>query len=65
MIVDRCIRNNDKCFDIIDCKTSQFRESFFIKTTEEWNAINNKIVNAPSAASFNNCILQQGMAMTK
>ena len=28
-IVDHHIRNNNKCFDIQDCKTTQFRESFF------------------------------------
>ena len=62
-IVDRRIRNNDKCFDTKDCKTPQFKESFFNKTTEEWNALDNNIVNAPSAASFNHRILQQGLAM--
>ena len=62
-IVDRRIRNNDKCFDIKDCITPQFKESFFNKTTEEWNALDNNIVNAPSAASFNHRLLQQGLAM--
>ena len=62
-IVDRRIRNNDKCFDIKDCITPQFKESFFNKTTEEWNALDNNIVNAPSAASFNHRLMQQGLAM--
>ena len=62
-IVDRHIRNNDKCFGIKACKTPQFRESFFIRTTKEWNTLDNDTVNAPSAASFSHRILQQGLAM--
>ena len=62
-IVDQHIRNNDKCFDTKDCNTIQLRESFFIKTTKDWNTLDNNIVNAPTAETFRNHLLQQGLAM--
>ena len=62
-IVDKHIRNNDKCFDTQACQTTQLSESFFIKTTKDWNALDNNIVNAPTAVNFKHQLLQQGLAM--
>ena len=62
-IVDNFIRNNDRCFKVQTCKTTELKESFFIKTAREWNALDNNIVNAPTVVTFRNSLIRQGLAM--
>jgi hypothetical protein len=44
---------------ITPCKTDQFRNSFFHKTAVEWNALDNSVVHAESAASFKTLLTKQ------
>ena len=62
-IVDNYVRNNDRCYNVQTYKTTELKESFFIKTVREWNALDNEIVNAPTVATFRNNLMRQGLAM--
>ena len=62
-IVDSYVRNNDRCYNVQTYKTTELKESFFIKTVREWNALDNDIVNAPTVATFRNNLMRQGLAM--
>ena len=62
-IVDNYLINNDKCYNIQNCNTTELNESFFLKTVREWNALDNNIVNAPTVAAFGNRLMRQGLAM--
>ena len=61
-IVDNYVRNNDRCYNVQTCNTTELSESFFIKTVREWNALDNNTVNAPTVVAFGNQI-RQGLAM--
>ena len=62
-IVDSYVRNNDRCYNVQTYKTTELKESFFIKTVREWNALDNETVNAPTVATFRNNLMRQGLAM--
>lgn len=61
-IVDNYVRNNDRCYNVQTCNTTELSESFFIKTVREWNALDNNTVNAPTVVAFGN-LIRQGLAM--
>ena len=50
-IVDSYVRNNDRCYNVQTYKTTELKESFFIKTVREWNALDNVTVNAPAVVT--------------
>jgi len=45
-------QNNNFCYQIPFCKTENFKHSFFVKTTAEWNQLPNDVANATSLDSF-------------
>ena len=51
--VENYVRNNNKSFKIKPCTvTEQYTNSFFIRTTIEWNHLSDQIVNAQSVPCF-------------
>lgn len=50
--VDSFTRNNDRCYKVDLAKTDQYKHSFFVKTTIDWNKLENDIVNIQSINSF-------------
>ena len=54
--IDKYIKNNDRCLEIPDTTSPQAKNSFFIKTASEWNALNNTVVHAKSPDIFKNLI---------
>ena len=54
--VENYVRNNNKCFKIQPCNTEQLKNSFFIRTTVEWNHLSDKIVNSQSVPCFRSAI---------
>ena len=61
-LVENYVRNNDKCFIVQQCKTSEFRNSFFVKTVREWNSLDNASVYTKTVVEFGSSI-RQGLAM--
>jgi hypothetical protein len=55
-IVENSVKNNTKSFDIIQCNTEQYRNSFFNKTILEWNHLEENIVSATSIESFKSAL---------
>ena len=57
--IDKYIKNNDRCLEIPDATSPQAKNSFFIKTASEWNALNNTVVHAKSPDIFKNLIQKE------
>ena len=51
-IVEQRVTNNSKCFEIDNCKTAQYKQSFFVKTLVDWNHLDNSTVCAKSCDAF-------------
>lgn len=43
-IVDKNVRNNNKCYVVKNVKSDQYKNSYFIRTVSDWNALPDKIV---------------------
>jgi len=50
--VERHAYNNSKGYKVPDASTEQYRCSFFVQTVEEWNKLDEEVVQARSAAAF-------------
>ena len=50
--VSNFVRNNDRCFTVQISKTEQHKNSFFNRTTIEWNSLDNIVVSATSVEAF-------------
>ncbi|KAH3820013.1 hypothetical protein DPMN_121757 [Dreissena polymorpha] len=57
-IIKKYSTNNSKCFVPIQCKTSQFNNSFFLKTIIQWNKLKDSVVCAKTVDSFRSTVLQ-------
>ena len=57
--VDSFIRNNNKCFTVQLEKTDQFKNSFFVKTTIDWNRLDDRLVNLKTINSFRSAISKE------
>ena len=55
-IVKRSATNNTRPFIVPSSSTDQYKFSFFVRTVEEWNNLDNDIVTAKSIESFKNKI---------
>ena len=51
-IVNRYTRNNNRSLEIKPCRTSQQRNSIFIRTAVEWNHLDDSTVNLKTTAAF-------------
>ena len=54
--IDSYIRNNDRCIEVIETQSAQYKNSFFVRTASEWNTLNNNVVHAKSSNVFKNLI---------
>ena len=50
--VTNFVRNNDRCYTVPTSMTEQRKNSFFVRTTIEWNSLDDSIVNANSVDIF-------------
>ena len=57
--MDNYVKNNDRCLEILNATSAQYKNSFFIKTASEWNALNNTVVHAKSPDIFKNLISKE------
>ena len=57
-IIERQVINHDKCFIVEKAKTEQYKHSFFIKTTVEWNHLDSDIVHAETVEGFKSALHQ-------
>ena len=55
-IVERSVCNNNQCFKHLPAQTEQFRNSFFVRTTHDWNILSDNIVNCDTVESFRTLI---------
>lgn len=51
-ILDRQVVNNNSGFKVEQCRTEQYRNSFFARTTVDWNHLDNSIVHAETVEGF-------------
>ena len=58
-IVERSVCNNNQCFKQLPAKTEQFRNSFFVRTTHDWNILSDNIVNCDTVESFRTLIAKK------
>ena len=56
-IVNKSVHNNSRPFEIPSSSTDQYRQSFFVRTTEEWNHLDEEIVTAKSVETFKSKLL--------
>ena len=50
--IERQVINDDKCFIVEKAKTEQYKHSFFIRTTVEWNHLDSDTVHAETVEGF-------------
>ena len=51
-IIEKQVIKNDRGFTIRQCKTEQLKQSFFVKTCQDWNHLENSVVHAQTVESF-------------
>ena len=51
-IISGYARNNTRAYAVPSCRTEQRKNSFFPRTTRDWNQLDNTIVYAPSLEAF-------------
>ena len=51
-LVERHAYNNTRGFKVPDASTEQYKCSFFVQAVEEWNKLEEEVVQAKSAAAF-------------
>ena len=50
--VERLLYNNSRGFIVPETSTEQYRRSFFVQTVNEWNKLEEEVVQASSVAAF-------------
>ena len=55
-IVSRSVCNNSRGFTIPSCKTDQYKNSFFVKTTLDWNHLSDSFVKCDSVETIRSAI---------
>ena len=51
-IVDKFSQNHSDCYKVNVAKTEQYRNSFFIKTVQEWNQLDECVASLPTSQGF-------------
>jgi len=54
--IDNYIRNNTRCYQIAECNTEQFKNSFIPRTTAAWNRLDDKTVHSTSVEGFKSAL---------
>ena len=55
-IVERSVTNNSRSFQVPRSYAEQYRNSFFVKTIEDWNHLGEESVKAASVETFKNSL---------
>ena len=58
-IIDNQVRNNQRPAVIPTSRTEQFKNSLFVRTTIDWNHLEDKVVCATSVEEFKTALLNQ------
>ena len=45
-IIDSQVTNNNRSYKVDQCKTEQYGNSFFVRTSIQWNRLENAVVHA-------------------
>ena len=64
-IVERSVCNNNQCFKQLPAKSEQFRNSFFVRTTHDWNILIDNIVNCDTVESFRTLIAEKSLKFAR
>ena len=51
-LVEQHQQCNSQCYTVPPATKEPYKNSFFVKTTQEWNSLDDSIVSAPSVESF-------------
>ncbi|XP_070193881.1 uncharacterized protein [Littorina saxatilis] len=54
--IDNYLKNNNRCFVVPRCNTEQYRQSFFPRSTIEWNHLDNIVVHSDSTEAFKSAL---------
>jgi hypothetical protein len=57
-ILENQVTNNCKCFKTFNCKTEQYKQSFFPKTVLDWNKLGDNVVCAETVGGFRTALNQ-------
>ena len=57
--IDNYMKNNDRCLEILNATSAQYKNSFFIKTASEWNTLDNTVTHAKSPDIFKTLIQKE------
>ena len=57
--MERSVCKNNQCFKQLPAKTEKFRNSFFVRTTHDWNILSDNIVNCDTVESFRTLIAKK------
>ena len=58
-IIERQSINNSKCYQLMQCKNNNYKQSFFPKTLIDWTKLEENVVCADSVNSFKRAVLPQ------
>jgi hypothetical protein len=50
------VANNTRSFKTINAQTNQFKNSFFVKTLEDWNHLEDSVVHAVTIGGFKSAL---------
>ena len=59
-IVERHTANHSRGFRVPYTRTEQYRSSFFVRTTEDWKMLSEKVVNAATPSAFASALAGAG-----
>ena len=54
--VNKYTQNNSECYKVPESNTDQFRNSFFVKTTSDWNRLSDDHIRAETVNSFKTAV---------
>ena len=54
--VNKYTQNNSECYKVPESNTDQFRNSFFVKTTSDWNCLSDDHIRAETVNSFKTAV---------
>ena len=55
-IIDSQVTNNNRSYKVDQCKTEQYRNSFFVRTAIQWNHLENSVVHAETVEGFKSAL---------
>ena len=56
-IIDKSANNNTRPYIVPSSATDQYRHSYFVKTVQEWNQLDDRTVTSPTTEQFKNNLI--------